>query len=134
MSVKQHEPVAICRGVDVPESDKYGFTILRQGKQSEAFLIRFKGVVYGYLNQCVHMPKTLDCEDGNIFDETGQYLQCSMHKICYDPQSGACVSELCSGKKLTALKVKEAGDWVYWLDKRAISGIDRLLTMNPSQG
>ncbi len=94
---------------------------MQQGERREAILIRFKGTVYGYLNQCVHMPKTLDCEDGNIFDETSRYLQCSMHKICYDPTSGASISELCSGKKLTALKVKEQGEWVYWLDKKAIS-------------
>jgi len=127
MSAKQREPIAICRGTQVPEAGKHSFSILHQGKPKQAVLIRFKGLVYAYINQCVHMPKALDCEDVNIFDETGQYIQCSMHKICYDPVNGASVSELCSGKKLTALKVKEQGEWVYWLDKKAISGVDHLL-------
>lgn len=81
-------------------------------------MIRFKGEVYAYLNQCVHMPKALDCEESNIFDESGRYIQCSMHSICYDPISGVSVSELCAGKKLTQLKVVEQGDWIYLVDKK----------------
>lgn len=65
------------------------------------------------------MPKALDCEDGNIFDESGRYLQCSMHRICYDPVSGKSISEICAGKQLTALKVTEEQGWVYLADKRA---------------
>ena len=54
-----------------------------------------------------------------VFDESGRYLQCSMHTICYDPVTGEALSEICAGKKLTALHVREAGGWVYLVDKRA---------------
>jgi len=43
-----------------------------------------------------------------------------MHSICYDPVSGESLSEICAGKKLTALKVREEGEWVYLVDKRAV--------------
>ncbi|HBA65812.1 MAG TPA: (2Fe-2S)-binding protein [Methylococcaceae bacterium] len=113
-------PEPICQGYQVTELGKFSFNINYRGKSRSAILIRFNGAVYGYLNQCVHMPRALDCEDSNIFDESGRYLQCSMHSICYDPVSGQSLSEICAGKKLTALKVREEGSWVYLLDKRAI--------------
>jgi nitrite reductase/ring-hydroxylating ferredoxin subunit len=119
MAAKTKHPTPICSATDVAELGKYGFIIDYRGQRREAVLIRFNGVVYGYLNQCVHMPRTLDCEESHIFDETGRYLQCSMHKICYDPLSGVSMSELCAGKKLTSLKVSEDEGVVYLLEKRA---------------
>jgi nitrite reductase/ring-hydroxylating ferredoxin subunit len=88
MATRQHVPEPICPGLHVLELGKFPFSIHYRGGRRDAILVRFKGVVYGYLNQCVHMPRALDCEHDDIFDETGQYLQCSMHTICYDPVSG----------------------------------------------
>jgi nitrite reductase/ring-hydroxylating ferredoxin subunit len=119
MSVKLNIPEPICHSLEVPELGKFAFVIQHRGVRRDAILIRFKGVVYGYLNQCVHMPKALDCENSDIFDETRQYLQCSMHTICYDPATGEALSEICAGKKLTSFKVSEEGGWVYLMDKRA---------------
>jgi len=119
MATRQHDPEPICPGLHVLELGKFPFSIQYRGGRRDAILVRFKGVVYGYLNQCVHMPRALDCEHDDIFDETGQYLQCSMHTICYDPVSGESLSEICAGKKLTALNVREEGGWVYLVDKRA---------------
>ena len=120
MPVKQPIPQPICPGLQVPELGKFSFAIRYRGGRRDAILVRFKGMVYGYLNQCVHMPRPLDCEQSHIFDESGRYLQCSMHSICYDPVSGESLSEICAGKKLTALKVREEGEWVYLVDKRAV--------------
>ena len=118
-SIQQaHQP--ICSSLQVPELGKFAFALSYRGESRDAILVRFKGVVYGYLNQCVHMPKPLDCEQAHIFDETGQYLQCSMHTICYDPVTGESLSEICAGKKLTSFQVKEEGGWVYLADKRAV--------------
>ena len=120
MATKQNVPEPICPGLQVLELGKFPFSIQYRGGRRDAILVRFKGVVYGYLNQCVHMPRALDCEHDDIFDETGQYLQCSMHTICYDPVSGESLSEICAGKKLTAINVREEGGWVYLVDKRAV--------------
>ncbi len=118
MSVKQR--FTICPASQLGELGKFTFSIHYRGAKRDAILVRFKGSVYGYLNQCVHMPRTLDCENHNIFDDSGRYLQCSMHSICYDPISGMSLSEICAGKKLTALKVLEEGEWIYLTDKRAV--------------
>ena len=119
MSAKPNLAEPICLASQVPELGKFPFRVNYRGENRAAILIRFKGLVFGYLNQCVHMPKPLDCEQAHIFDESGRYLQCSMHTICYDPKTGEALSEICAGKKLTALKTEEQGDWIYLIDKRA---------------
>ena len=120
MAIKQHVLEPICPSFQVPELGKFSFAIEYRGVRRDAILVRFEGLVYGYLNQCVHMPRPLDCEHNNIFDETGRYLQCSMHTICYDPVTGESLSEICAGKKLTALQIREEEEWVYLVDKRAV--------------
>ena len=111
--------VPICPSASVAESGKFGFRIFYRGRPSEALLVRFQGDVRGYLNQCVHMPRPLDCEHDCIFDESGRHLRCSMHGIIYDPVNGECRSEICEGRALTAVKVQERDGYVYLVDKRA---------------
>ena len=120
MAANPQIPDPICTSLQVPELGKFSFAIQFRGERRDAFLVRFKGMVYGYLNECAHMLRPLDCEQAHIFDESGQYLQCSMHGIQYDPKSGEALSDLCAGKKLTALKVREEEGWVYLVDKRSI--------------
>lgn len=120
--IKHDAPQPICASGDVPELGKYSFNVDYRGENQGAILIRFKGAVYGFLNRCVHMPRALDCEHCYIFDESGRFLQCSMHMICYEPTTGECLSEICAGKKLTALRVEERDGAVYLTDKRAAVG------------
>jgi nitrite reductase/ring-hydroxylating ferredoxin subunit len=109
---------AICPSDAVPELGKYAFTVEHRGTRLPALLIRHQGTVYGYINQCVHMPRTLDCEQPEIFDESGRYLQCSMHTIHYDPATGDCLSEICAGKKLAGFKVEERDGAIYLIDRK----------------
>ncbi|MGZ8219814.1 Rieske (2Fe-2S) protein [Methylomagnum sp.] len=120
MTAKSSTPVPICTSDAVPELGKYAFTVDYRGVRHPAIVVRFQGVVYGYLNQCVHMPRTLDCEESDIFDESGRYLRCSMHTIHYDPTTGESLSEICAGKSLTTLKVEERDGAVYLQGNRAI--------------
>ena len=119
MTVRNRRYAPICASDAVAELGKYAFTVDYRGARQAALLIRFRGKLYGYLNQCVHMPRTLDCEEPDVFDEAGRYLRCSMHTIHYEPTTGECLSEICAGKSLTALKVEERDGIVYLADKRA---------------
>jgi nitrite reductase/ring-hydroxylating ferredoxin subunit len=108
----------LCASADVPERGKRAVTLLHRGIPAEALLIRYEGRVYAYLNRCVHMPKALDCENPDIFDPSGRYLQCSFHTVHYEPTTGEALSEICAGKKLTAVRVEEREGGVYLTDKR----------------
>lgn len=110
---------ALCASTELAPLGKYAFTVEYRGERLPAVVIRYQDGVYAYLNRCVHMPKQLDCEEDDIFDASGRFLRCSMHKIHYEPTTGACQSEICAGKKLTALKVEERDGMIYLTDKRA---------------
>jgi nitrite reductase/ring-hydroxylating ferredoxin subunit len=90
-----------------------------RGKECSILLFRFDGRCMAYINQCVHMPFRLDCEKDMIFDHTGNKLKCSMHGIVYDPVSGESLSPtLCTGEKLTPVKVVETDEGIWITDKR----------------
>jgi nitrite reductase/ring-hydroxylating ferredoxin subunit len=87
------------------------------GEAISVVVFRYQGECLAYRNLCVHMPRRLDCEKDMIFDASGRYLRCSMHGIVYDPNTGAALSEICTGKRLTPITVREDGEGV-WIDDR----------------
>lgn len=119
MSTVVRTQAPICPSLDLAELGSHSFQVLYRGVQQEAILVRFRGVVYGYLNQCVHMPRRLDGEEPRVFDEAGGAIRCSMHGITYRPETGECLSEICAGKFLTPLRVDEREGVLYLTDKRA---------------
>ncbi len=110
---------AVCASDALPELGSHRFHVLYRGESRQALLVRFQGTAYGYLNRCVHMPRELDCEHYRVFDEAGSSIRCSMHGITYRPETGECLSEICAGKSLTPLRIREQGDVIYLVDKRA---------------
>ena len=88
------------------------------GVPTSVLVFRYKGKCLAYRNLCVHMPRELDCEKDMIFDETGQYLRCSMHGIVYDPLTGESLSTMCNGERLTPVRIMEDEEGVWIKDKR----------------
>lgn len=98
----------ICNGDEVVESGKgVRFSVERYGRDVPAFVIRFRGVVYGYYNECGHVPAELDWMPGEFFDHSKLYLICSIHGALYAPDSGRCLGGRCQGKGLKPLNVRE---------------------------
>lgn len=96
-----HRVVHICASTDIAESGRGVRFPVRSGHASETgFVIRYRGVVYGYLNRCAHVPIELDWTPGVLFDTTGSYLICATHGALYDPQTGQCVAGPCAGRRL----------------------------------
>ncbi len=89
------------------------FTTKCKGVTLPAFVIRFKGRVHAYVNQCAHLNLPLDWQEGEFFDDSGLYLICATHGATYQPETGVCVAGPCQGKCLTKLCVREQGDKIY---------------------
>ena len=89
------------------------FQVAHCGRAADAFVIRFGGQVYGYLNECGHLPAQLDWQPGEFFDDSKLYLICSVHGALYAPQTGRCLGGRCRGKGLQALVVSEVDGKVY---------------------
>ena len=89
------------------------FEIEWKGEAAAAFVIRYGGRVYAYLNRCAHIATELDWKPGKFFDADGEYLICSTHGALYAPDSGACRGGPCRGAALTRLDVFESGGNIY---------------------
>ena len=104
----------ICPSAAVAESGTgFRFTVKSYGRDEPAFVVRYQGKVYGYLNQCGHVPAELDWQPGEFFDDSKIYLICSIHGALYAPDSGRCLGGRCQGKGLKALAVSEIDDKIF---------------------
>ncbi len=81
-------------------------------------VFRYLGRIYAYLNQCMHMRKPLTCQEDAIFDVEGRWLRCSMHGFIFEPETGVCISPVCEGQKLQAIKVVEEDGMLVFKEKR----------------
>jgi nitrite reductase/ring-hydroxylating ferredoxin subunit len=94
------------------------FKVQRDGGDAAAFVIRYDGKVFGYLNSCAHLPVELDWMEGEFFDKAGLYLICATHGATYEPDTGHCIMGPCKGARLVAAPVEERDGGVYWLERR----------------
>jgi nitrite reductase/ring-hydroxylating ferredoxin subunit len=104
----------ICASSDLAEAGRgFRFKVVRGQRETEAFVIRFRGEVFAYLNECGHVPAQLDWLPGEFFDDSKLYLICSVHGALYAPESGRCLGGRCQGKGLSPVDVCEADGQVY---------------------
>jgi nitrite reductase/ring-hydroxylating ferredoxin subunit len=104
----------ICDSTQVQNGGKgVRFEIERHGEMQPAFLIRYDGILYAYLNRCAHISVQLDWAEGEFFDLSGLYLICSTHGATYRPESGRCVRGPCDGRGLVRVPVEEDAGKVY---------------------
>lgn len=90
------------------------FVVLLGGREEPAFVVRFRGRVFAYLNRCGHVPVELDWQANEFFDCSKLYLICATHGALYAPESGRCLGGRCRGKGLVPLSVEERNGAVYF--------------------
>ena len=114
-----HQNMLICNS-DKLKSGGVGFkfTLISDTQQIPAFVIRFKGEVYGYLNKCAHMMLELDWDDSEFFDTSGEYIICSNHSAMFEPETGLCINGPCYGASLESISVSEVDANIYLDDAR----------------
>jgi nitrite reductase/ring-hydroxylating ferredoxin subunit len=83
------------------------FSIVVDGVERPAFVVRYRGTVYGYLNACRHQSLELDFGDAHYFDDDYDALVCCHHGARYRPETGECFAGPCAGARLTALILEE---------------------------
>lgn len=89
------------------------FKVGRQGGSLPAFVVRWRGKLHGYINECQHQATELDWNAGDFFDESKLYLMCATHGALYEPESGLCVSGPCHGARLSMVEVRERDGGVF---------------------
>lgn len=91
----------------------FRFTVTRYGREVSAFAVRFRGRVYGYFNECGHVPAELDWLPGEFFDDSKLYLICSIHGALYAPDTGRCLGSRCQGRGLRPLVMREIDGQIF---------------------
>lgn len=83
------------------------FSVVVEGIQRDAFVVRYRGGLHAYLNTCRHELLPLDFGDAHFFDEDYDALVCCHHGARYRPETGECICGPCEGGRLTALALEE---------------------------
>jgi nitrite reductase/ring-hydroxylating ferredoxin subunit len=113
------EPGFVCPSSAIRDREHgMRFRIVGENDVAEAFIVRFRGTLHGYINRCPHVPAdavTLDEPKGVFFDRLGRFLVCRRHSALFDAASGACVRGPCRGASLSRIDVVENEDGVFWL-------------------
>ncbi len=109
----------VCSSFEISEGHSFRFDLpWPDGKKVHCFLLRKGGVVYGYVNLCMHWPVTLDMETGDFWDYDERHIQCKTHGALYE-LSGLCIAGPCTGDALYVLPVTES-------EGRVLVDMDRL--------
>lgn len=90
------------------------FPVRVHGQETTGFVVRYGGVVYGYLNRCAHVPIELDWAEGEFFESSGLYLMCATHGAVYAPDTGKCKGGPCTGAHLRKIMTMERDGQVVW--------------------
>ncbi|MEN9657039.1 MAG: hypothetical protein RL571_504 [Pseudomonadota bacterium] len=93
------------------------FTLEWGGRERSAFVLRYDGRVYAYINECAHIPIEMDFNPGDLFDLSRSWLVCSTHGAYYAPNTGLCLGGPCPGRKLISLSVREYADQVCLIEE-----------------
>jgi len=108
--------IPICTSAEVVEGGLgVRFPVTAGSYDTTGFVVRYNGVVYGYLNRCAHVPIELDWAKGEFFESSGLYLMCSTHGAIYDPETGHCQGGPCRGGRLRPIVVRELDQQISWL-------------------
>jgi nitrite reductase/ring-hydroxylating ferredoxin subunit len=107
--------IPICASDEVHEGGSgVRFPVTAGGEDAVGFVVRYEGVVRGFLNRCAHVPIELDWNPGVFFESSGAYLMCSTHGALYIPSTGKCAGGPCRGGSLRAIAVMEIDNQVFW--------------------
>ena len=109
------ELIPICDASALEERGKgVRFPVTAGSEDASGFVVRFNGVVRGYLNRCAHVPMELDWNEGDFFESSGLYLICATHGAVYAPETGRCEGGPCRGRSLRRIEITEKDNQVFW--------------------
>jgi nitrite reductase/ring-hydroxylating ferredoxin subunit len=105
----------ILRAGELRDGESRKFRLLCDGRELECFVVRFRGALRAYVNECRHVAMSLDWVENQFFTEDGEFLLCPTHGALYEPDGGECVSGPPCGKALFAVPLVERDGEVFAL-------------------
>ncbi len=99
----ESEAVVVAQVGEVAPGQTKKFLLQCAGREIEAFVVNHGGTLYAWVNQCCHVPMSMDWIDNQFLTEDQAYIQCATHGAWYEPDSGECIAGPPLGKCLTAV-------------------------------
>jgi nitrite reductase/ring-hydroxylating ferredoxin subunit len=97
--------IVVCRADELAESETAKFRIGKGKDAPEGFVVRHKGELHAWRNECRHIPMTMDWVENRFLSRDKCWIQCATHGALYDVATGLCVAGPPSGKSLHRLPV-----------------------------
>jgi len=94
------------------QSQTFAFELEVRGvrRKHEGFVLRRRGQLLAFQNECPHWSVELDLGDGHFYDEELDRIYCKNHGALFLLPSGVCETGPCLGRSLTAFLVRSDGD------------------------
>ena len=105
MADTQRHLICSIEEIDLPGSKEFS---LKHGKQIvEGFVVRHKGGVSVYKNQCPHTGASLNWQPDQFLSFDNAFIQCSIHGAMFQMQDGLCIHGPCLGQNLEKIQFDE---------------------------
>jgi nitrite reductase/ring-hydroxylating ferredoxin subunit len=88
------------------EGETRVFEVIVRGRPVEAFLLKYRGALHCYLNECPHWSIELDLGDGHFYDAALDRIYCKNHGALFFPATGECETGPCLGRSLVRLQIR----------------------------
>ncbi len=97
--------ILVTQQAELPVGSTKKFSFERDGRTVSAFVANFRGTVVAYVNECVHLPISIDLDDNDFFTCDGNLFVCKTHGSVYEPSGGQCIGGPGQGRSLERLAV-----------------------------
>jgi len=112
-------PLILKDATRLREGSGLRFSVTVDGVNRDAFVVRYRGALYAYVNTCRHQSLPLDFGDARFFDDEYDAIVCCQHGARYRPETGECFAGPCVGGRLTPLVVEERDAGIWWVPREA---------------
>jgi nitrite reductase/ring-hydroxylating ferredoxin subunit len=106
--------IRLCRDDALEEGDACGFRFGEGAAEKRLFVLRWEGLLKGYLNVCPHVGTPLDWVPDKFFHPDDRHLICATHGALFLPENGLCVAGPCEGESLQAVEVAVEDGWIVY--------------------
>ncbi len=104
------QSIAVLRRGELSEGATKKFFLNCEGREIEGFVVHRGGEFHAFVNQCRHIPMTMDWVENQFLTEDKCFIQCATHGALFDPATGLCIEGPPAGKSLRRIPLEWRGD------------------------
>lgn len=108
--------IDVCGADEVPAGEAQEFSLSRDGRTLELFIVQQDGRYHAYQNSCPHTGAPLNWQPHQFLDLEQRHIQCGIHGALFRIHDGVCIWGPCQGQSLSALPLQEREGrlWLEW--------------------